>query len=52
MGTEQGRDGQGEERDEPARRGMSWGAMLGWILAAFVLAGIVAYWLVTPFFRH
>ncbi len=44
------RDGQGE--GERARPGMSWGAMLGWILAAFVLAGIVAYGLVTPFFRH
>lgn len=40
-----------EQETAAERRGMSWGAMLTWIAFAFLLAGLVAYWLVRPFFR-
>jgi hypothetical protein len=35
----------------PQREGMAWVTMLAWIAFAFLVAGLVAYRLVTPFFH-
>jgi hypothetical protein len=55
MGSDQehGSTGEDQRRPEAAqRKAVSWPAMLAWIFGAFVLAGLVAYRLVIPFFRH
>jgi hypothetical protein len=50
---EHGSTGDEQRRTEAAQRqSMSWPAMLAWILGAFVLAGLVAYRLVMPFFHR
>ena len=41
----------GERSREGQKGGLSWIAMLAWIAAAFLAAGVIAYHLVAPFFH-
>jgi hypothetical protein len=46
------RESKDGQTSAPVGRGISWVAMLAWILVAFLVAGMIAYRLVTPFFHH